>query len=60
MNRSMVCVMSLLCGVAAAASPDGDWPNYGRTPGGDRHSPLAQIDRANVGKLELAWEFKTG
>ena len=38
----------------------GDWPNYGRTPGGDRHSPLAQIDRANVGKLTLAWEYKTG
>ena len=38
----------------------GDWPNYGRTPGGDRHSPLAQIDRANVGKLALAWEYKTG
>jgi quinoprotein glucose dehydrogenase len=38
----------------------GDWPNYGRTPGGDRHSPLKQIDRGNVAKLTLAWEFKTG
>jgi quinoprotein glucose dehydrogenase len=55
-----LCVTSLLCGIAAAASPGGDWPNYGRTPGGDRHSPLAQIDRGNVGRLELAWEYKTG
>jgi quinoprotein glucose dehydrogenase len=54
------CVTSLLCGIAAAAPPAGDWPNYGRTPGGDRHSPLAQIDRGNVGRLELAWEYKTG
>lgn len=43
-----------------AAPAEGDWPNYGRTPGGDRHSPLTQIDRANVGKLALAWEYKTG
>jgi len=61
MKRPMaLCVTSLLCGIAAAASPGGDWPNYGRTPGGDRHSPLAQIDRDNVGRLELAWEYKTG
>jgi len=54
------CATSLMYSLAAGASPDGDWPNYGRTPGGDRHSPLAQIDRANVGRLELAWEYKTG
>jgi quinoprotein glucose dehydrogenase len=46
--------------VLAATPADGDWPNYGRTPGGDRHSPLTQIDRGNVGRLTLAWEFKTG
>jgi quinoprotein glucose dehydrogenase len=60
MKRSMICCITSLCAVAAAGSPDGDWPNYGRTPGGDRHSPLAQIDRANVARLELAWEYKTG
>src|SRR6188768_150835 len=54
-----VCAGVLLAAPALAA-PDGDWPNYGRTPGGDRHSPLAQIDRANVGRLVLAWEYKTG
>jgi quinoprotein glucose dehydrogenase len=54
------CATSLLCSLAVGASPDADWPNYGRTPGGDRHSPLAQIDRGNVGRLELAWEYKTG
>src|SRR5215471_20699350 len=30
---------------------DGDWPSYGRTVAGDRFSPLAQIDRANVARL---------
>jgi quinoprotein glucose dehydrogenase len=51
---------SLFAAAASAAPAQGDWPNYGRTPGGDRHSPLTQIDRANVGKLALAWEYKTG
>jgi alcohol dehydrogenase (cytochrome c) len=31
--------------------PAGDWPHYGRTLAGDRFSPLAQIDRANVARL---------
>ena len=55
-----VCAGFLLAAPAMPAPADGDWPNYGRTPGGDRHSPLAQIDRGNVGKLTLAWEYKTG
>ncbi|HEU4780322.1 MAG TPA: pyrroloquinoline quinone-dependent dehydrogenase [Steroidobacteraceae bacterium] len=55
-----VALLVLAPGAIAAAPVDGDWPNYGRTPGGDRHSPLAQIDRTNVSKLTLAWEYKTG
>jgi quinoprotein glucose dehydrogenase len=52
---------ALFAAIANGAEPAaGDWPNYGRTPGGDRHSPLKQVDRANVGKLTLAWEYKTG
>lgn len=46
--------------VCAAAPAEGDWPNYGRTPGGDRHSPLARIHRDNVATLTLAWEYRTG
>ena len=57
--KTLLCTI-FLSGAAVAADPSGDWPNYGRTPGGDRHSPLTQIDRGNVGKLSLAWEFKTG
>ena len=32
--------------------PAGDWPAYGRTVAGDRFSPLTQIDRANVARLQ--------
>lgn len=39
---------------------DGDWRFYGRTPAGDRFSPLTGITPANVGELEQAWSFSTG
>ena len=37
--------------VSVAVASESDWPSYGRTPGGDRHSPLRQIDTGNVSKL---------
>jgi quinoprotein glucose dehydrogenase len=40
--------------------PPDEWPNYGNDAGGTRYSPLAQIDRANVGRLRLAWTYRTG
>lgn len=39
---------------------DGEWHQYGRTGFGQRWSPLDQITPANVGELELAWEYRTG
>jgi len=45
----------------ALARPDGeaiapgDWPRYTRDLAGTRYSPLAQIDTANVARLEPAW-----
>lgn len=43
-----------------ASIAPGDWPNYGRTPGGQRYSPLDQITPANVAGLTQAWTFHTG
>jgi len=37
-----------------------DWPHYGGDPGGTRFSPLTQIDKGNVVRLEIAWEYHTG
>lgn len=44
----------------AGGHADGTWTFHGGDAGGSRHSPLTQIDRSNVGKLELAWEYRTG
>jgi quinoprotein glucose dehydrogenase len=40
--------------------PDGEWHQYGRTPLGQRWSPLDQITPANVAGLTEAWRFQTG
>ena len=54
-------------GCAAASSrinddttPAGDWPTYGRDPGGARHSPLTEISRTNVSGLHVVWTYRTG
>ena len=39
---------------------DGQWASYGRDRGGSRYSPLKQIDRGNVSRLELAWSYRSG
>jgi quinoprotein glucose dehydrogenase len=44
----------------AAAIPDGEWQAYGRTAYGQRYSPLVQITPANVGRMEVAWTYRTG
>lgn len=37
-----------------------DWPAYGGTYSARRFSPLSQIDRSNVARLERVWTFNTG
>ena len=37
-----------------------EWPVYGGDAGGLKYSPLTTIDRSNVGKLAVAWTWKTG
>jgi len=37
-----------------------DWPVYGGDPAGTRYSPLSQINRSNVDRLQVAWQFDPG
>src|SRR6266513_2956374 len=55
-------MLILLLVLSAQALPvqAGDWPVYGRDPGGARFSPLTQITRANVARLQVAWTYHTG
>jgi PQQ-dependent dehydrogenase (methanol/ethanol family) len=44
---------------ASAADP-AEWLLHGRTWDEQRHSPLDQIHRGNVGELGLAWSYRMG
>ena len=55
--------LALVSGVATAQSPrfaQGEWNAYGRDALGSRFSPLTQITRDNVGRLAVAWTYRTG
>lgn len=51
---------STLTPVRRTATPDHDWPVTGGEPGNSRYSPLTQIDRQNVSRLQIAWVYHTG
>ena len=49
----------LLAASVQAAQP-AEWPVVSGNTAGQRFSPLSDINRDNVGKLQLAWEFRHG
>ena len=56
-------IVALSCAPAAPTSHLGpsiasaDWPSYNRTLAGDRYSPLTEIDRSNVGRLQSVCSY---
>jgi quinoprotein glucose dehydrogenase len=46
--------------VAGTAAAPGDWTHFGGDAAGTRFLGAAQIDRANVDELALAWTYRTG
>src|ERR1700760_3842234 len=59
-SLGLLVVFFFVHGNSAKNAMDGDWPNYGRDPGGQRYSPLADVNRSNVSGLKVAWTFRTG
>jgi quinoprotein glucose dehydrogenase len=59
LQRRLAAVLLVIALPATAALGQG-WPHYGGDEGGSRFSPLTQINRDNVAKLELAWQYRTG
>ena len=46
--------------VMALSQDPNNWVMWGRTYDGQRYSPLNQINKDNVGNLQVAWTFSTG
>jgi quinoprotein glucose dehydrogenase len=54
------CAENVVQPEAPAHGEIAEWPHYAGDAGGKRYSPLTQIDRRNVARLEVAWEYHTG
>jgi quinoprotein glucose dehydrogenase len=55
--------LTLFVALSLASAPDAveqDWPVYGGDQGGTKFSPLTDINRGNVARLGLAWQWRTG
>ena len=50
----------VVLGAQETNSAQRDWRAYGGDAEGTRYSPLTQIDRSNVGRLQVAWQFDPG
>lgn len=70
-SRQLVCMVALglVLGfvgcsrpavVRDASAPVEEWPAYGNDAGSSRYSPLKEITKANVGRLKVAWTYRTG
>ena len=58
-NASLILALVLLAPPTDAA-PTADWPVTEGAPGGGRYSPLTDIDRGNVGTLQVVWTYRHG
>ena len=60
---AVTCLLLACVGVAlpAQGQPTAEeWRNFGNDPGGSQYSPLAEINRSNVVRLERAWVHNSG
>jgi quinoprotein glucose dehydrogenase len=61
MRRIRLALAALFAALpAAAAAQVADWPFTEGAPGGGRYSPLQDINRENVARLEVAWTYRHG
>ena len=60
--RPTLLVLALAAASLPAAEPprDVEWRTHGGDAGHRQYSPLAQIDRTNVGRLTVAWTYHAG
>jgi quinoprotein glucose dehydrogenase len=66
--RTVVFLLALCAGLAGCKQSDRhefrttgtDWPSYQGDVYRNQYSPLDEINTANVGQLQLAWQYSTG
>ncbi|MBV8572207.1 MAG: PQQ-binding-like beta-propeller repeat protein, partial [Acidobacteriaceae bacterium] len=59
-NKALAIWFLLLAFACSLPAFQADWPVYGHDPGGQRYSPLTEINAANISSLKVAWTYRTG
>ncbi|HEX9085298.1 MAG TPA: PQQ-binding-like beta-propeller repeat protein [Gemmatimonadaceae bacterium] len=52
--------LAIVLGAQEGSGARSDWPAYGGNSEGTRYSSLTQINRSNVGQLQVAWQYDPG
>ncbi|HUS04914.1 MAG TPA: pyrroloquinoline quinone-dependent dehydrogenase [Bryobacteraceae bacterium] len=60
MNKTLLFLLASSTILPAVAQDHRTWSDYGGAADSAQYSALAQIDRSNVAKLEVAWTYPTG
>ena len=59
-RRLPIALAMLLLPLPAVYAQQADWETHGGDPGGMKYSWLDEINRENVGQLEVVWSWETG
>ena len=59
-GRPAIAMAIAIAAVSAADRKAQDWRDYGGGPDNSKFSPLKQIDKSNVSKLQVAWTYPYG
>jgi glucose dehydrogenase len=60
LSGATVALLAFGASLSCAAQKNVDWSAYNGGLNGDHYSPLKQINRRNVHRLQVAWRFDTG
>ena len=60
LTHRLVLIAVSCCWLSPAHGEDADWPVYLGGKERNLYSPLEQINRENISKLEVAWTYETG
>ena len=58
--RGRAAALLAVAWMASSASAQELWPTWSGDAGGMRYSPLTQIDKTNLDRLEIAWVHRSG
>ena len=59
MVRNLLLILGVLAPLVSTPAPDVEWPVHGGTDN-IRYSPLTQVNRSNVRRLQVAWTYDSG